>query len=118
MTIFQPSDWLPSVYYYPHSHMISLNNSDWFIPKPQCYFCTIYIWAFQLGVQIEDWAPFSFETPQNLAIKFSFNYKKLATLAMKAYRGEEENKISKKVASSGNWTWDFLWATLMPTWLS
>ena len=28
MTIFLPSDWLPSVYYYPHSHMISLSNSQ------------------------------------------------------------------------------------------
>ena len=38
--------------------MISINNSDWLIPITHFYFYIIYIWAYDLGMQIEDLAPF------------------------------------------------------------
>ena len=44
--------------------MISFNNSDWLIPITQCYFCTIYIWAYNSGMQIEDLAPFTASSSQ------------------------------------------------------
>ena len=31
---------------------------------------------------------------------------------------EEKNDFDKKGTSSGDWTWDLLWSTMMPSWLS
>ena len=39
--------------------MISINNSDWRIPIPHCYFYIIYTGAHVSGMQIEDLAPFT-----------------------------------------------------------
>ena len=39
--------------------MISINNSDWLTPITYCYFCIIYIWAYNSGMQIEDLSPFN-----------------------------------------------------------
>ena len=49
--------------------------------------------------------------------EFSLNYTKFAILAIKDYVGKSKINEPKKVTSSGDWTWDLLWSTLMPAWL-